>query len=161
MAALSPEVKAFIVQALACFDTPTQIAAQVKQDFGLIVTIQQVSSYDPTKAIAKNLGQKWVDLFNTTRDRFQTEINDIPIANKAYRLRALDRMMTKAEGMRNMALASSLIEQAAKECGDAYSNKHKFEHSGPNGGAMEVMNYTPEHYAAAQKSLEGKLNDLD
>lgn len=130
MAALSPEVKAFIVQALACFDTPTQIASQVKQEFGLDISIQQVSSYDPTKAIAKNLGQKWIDLFNTTRTRFQTELSDIPIANKAYRLRALNRMMTSAEKMRNMALAASLMEQAAKECGDAYTNKQKVEHSG-------------------------------
>lgn len=29
-----------------------------------------------------------------------------------------------------MALAASLMEQAAKECGDAYTNKHKVEHSG-------------------------------
>lgn len=130
MAALSPEVKAFIVQALACFDTPTQIASQVKQEFGLDISIQQVSSYDPTKAIAKNLGQKWIDLFNATRTRFQTELSDIPIANKAYRLRALNRMMTSAEKMRNMALAASLMEQAAKECGDAYTNKQKVEHSG-------------------------------
>jgi len=133
MAALSPEVKAFIVQALACFDTPTQIASQVKQEFGLDISIQQVSSYDPTKAIAKNLGQKWIDLFNATRTRFQTELSDIPIANKAYRLRALNRMMTSAEKMRNMALAASLMEQAAKEVGDAYSNKQKVEHTSPDG----------------------------
>ncbi|HBN1562528.1 DUF2280 domain-containing protein [Enterobacter hormaechei] len=133
MAALSPEVKAFIVQALACFDTPTQIASQVKQEFGLDISIQQVSSYDPTKAIAKNLGQKWIDLFNATRTRFQTELSDIPIANKAYRLRALNRMMTRAEGMKNMALAASLMEQAAKEVGDAYSNKQKVEHTSPDG----------------------------
>lgn len=133
MAALSPEVKAFIVQALACFDTPTQIAEQVKQEFGLTITIQQVSSYDPTKAIAKNLGQKWIDLFNATRSRFQTEISDIPIANKAYRLRMLNRMATKAETMRNLALTASLVEQAAKECGDAYTNRQKIEHTSPDG----------------------------
>lgn len=133
MAALSPEVKAFIVQALACFDTPTQIAEQVKQEFGLTITIQQVSSYDPTKAIAKNLGQKWIDLFNATRSRFQTEISDIPIANKAYRLRMLNRMATKAETMRNLALTASLVEQAAKECGDAYTNRQKVEHTSPDG----------------------------
>lgn len=137
MAALSPEVKAFIVQALACFDTPTQIASQVKQEFGLDISIQQVSSYDPTKAIAKNLGQKWIDLFNATRTRFQNEIADIPIANKAYRLRALDRMMTKAETMRNMALAASLMEQAAKEVGDAYTNKQKLEHTGKDGEPIQ------------------------
>jgi hypothetical protein len=35
--------------------------------------------------------------------------------------------------MRNMALAASLMEQAAKECGDAYSNKQKVEHTSPDG----------------------------
>lgn len=133
MAALKPEVKASIVQALACYDTPSQVVAQVKQEFGLSLTLQQVSSYDPTKAIAKNLGQKWIDLFNATRARFQTEISDIPIANRAYRLRALDRMATRAESIKNIALAAQLMEQAAKEVGDAYSNKQKVEHTSPDG----------------------------
>ncbi|MDP9766949.1 DUF2280 domain-containing protein [Kosakonia cowanii] len=130
MAALKPDVKAFIVQALACFDTPSQVVESVQKEFGISITRQQVESHDPTKASGKGLAQKWVDLFHDTRKRFQTELSDIPIANKAYRLRALDRMMTKAESMRNMALAASLMEQAAKECGDAYTNKQKLEHSG-------------------------------
>ncbi|HIC9437260.1 TPA: DUF2280 domain-containing protein, partial [Yersinia enterocolitica] len=70
---------------------------------------------------------KWIDLFNSTRSRFQTEISDIPIANRAYRLRALDRMATKAESMKNFAMTAQLMEQAAKECGDAYTNKQKIE----------------------------------
>lgn len=130
MAALKPEVRTFIIQELACFDTPSQIVESVQKEFKVQVTRQQVASHDPTKAAGKGLAKKWVDLFNELRDRFLNEISDIPIANKAYRLRALDRMMTKAESMRNMALAASLMEQAAKECGDAYTNKQKVEHSG-------------------------------
>lgn len=42
-------------------------------------------------------------------------------------------MMTRAEGMKNMALAATLMEQAAKEVGDAYSNKQKVEHTSPDG----------------------------
>lgn len=133
MAALKPEVKAFIIQSLACFDTLAIVGEAVQKQFGIKVTPQQVESHDPTKASGKGLAQKWVDLFNTTRTRFQTEITDIPIANKAYRLRTLDRMMTKAENMRNMALAASLMEQAAKEVGDAYTNRQKVEHSSPDG----------------------------
>lgn len=133
MATLKGEVKAFIVQSLACFDTPSQVVELVKKEFGLSITRQQVESHDPTKANGRGLAQKWVELFNDTRKRFQTELSDIPIANKAYRLRALDRMMTKAEGMRNMALAATLMEQAAKEVGDAYSNKQKVEHTSPDG----------------------------
>ncbi|HHZ7657201.1 TPA: DUF2280 domain-containing protein [Klebsiella quasipneumoniae] len=130
MAALKPEIKAFIVQSVACFDTPSQVVESVLKEFGVQITRQQVEQNDPTKISGKGLAKKWVDLFNHTRDRFLNEISDIPIANKAYRLRALDRMMTKAESMRNMALAASLMEQAAKECGDAYTNKQKVEHSG-------------------------------
>lgn len=133
MATLKGEVKAFIVQSLACFDTPSQVVELVKKEFGLSITRQQVESHDPTKANGRGLAQKWVDMFNATRERFQNEISDIPIANKAYRLRALDRMMTRAEGMKNMALAASLMEQAAKEVGDAYSNKQKVEHTSPDG----------------------------
>ncbi len=153
MAALKGEVKAFIVQSLACFDTPSQVVEAVKKEFGLAITRQQVESHDPTKANGKGLAQKWVDMFNTTRDRFLNEISDIPIANKAYRLRALDRMATKTEGMKNFALASQLIEQAAKEVGDAYTNKHKFEHSGPNGGAIETVTMNKDDYKAARREM--------
>ncbi|HAT2747127.1 DUF2280 domain-containing protein [Citrobacter farmeri] len=133
MAALKGEVKAFIVQSLACFDTPSQVVEAVKKEFGITIPRQQVESHDPTKANGRGLAKKWVELFHETRKRFQTELSDIPIANKAYRLRALDRMMTRAEGMKNMALAASLMEQAAKEVGDAYSNKQKVEHTSPDG----------------------------
>lgn len=79
------------------------------------------------------------DLFEDTRKRFREEIADIPIANRAYRLRALGRMAERAEGMRNMALAAQLYEQAAKESGGMYSNKHQLEHSGPGGGPIPTM----------------------
>jgi hypothetical protein len=46
MAALKDDVKAFIVQALACFDKPSQVAASVKEQFRLDVTRQQVESFE-------------------------------------------------------------------------------------------------------------------
>ncbi|MBY5257834.1 DUF2280 domain-containing protein [Citrobacter amalonaticus] len=153
MATLKGEVKAFIVQSLACFDTPSQVVELVKKEFGLSITRQQVESHDPTKANGRGLAQKWVDMFNATRERFQNEISDIPIANKAYRLRLLDRMATRAEGMKNLALTAEIIEQAAKECGDAYTNKHKFEHSGPNGGAIQTITMSKEEYKSARQEM--------
>lgn len=153
MATLKGEVKAFIVQSLACFDTPSQVVELVKKEFGLSITRQQVESHDPTKANGRWLAQKWVDMFNATRERFQNEISDIPIANKAYRLRVLDRMATRAEGMKNLALTAEIIEQAAKECGDAYTNKHKFEHSGPNGGAIQTITMSKEEYKSARQEM--------
>ncbi|HFE6822796.1 TPA: DUF2280 domain-containing protein, partial [Klebsiella pneumoniae] len=155
MAALKPEVRAFIVQELACFDTPSQIVESVQKEFKVQVTRQQVASHDPTKAAGKGLAQKWVDLFNRTRDRFLNEISDIPIANKAYRLRVLQRMSTTAEGMKNLGMTAQLLEQAAKEVGDAYSNKQKVELTGKDGGPLNQVTYTAEDYAKAQQKLEG------
>ncbi|ASG58263.1 DUF2280 domain-containing protein [Klebsiella sp. GG_Kp153] len=161
MAALKPEVRAFIVQELACFDTPSQIVESVQKEFKVQVTRQQVASHDPTKVAGKGLAQKWVDLFNRTRDRFLNEISDIPIANKAYRLRVLQRMSTTAEGMKNLGMTAQLLEQAAKEVGDAYSNKQKVELTGKDGGPLNQVTYTAEDYAKAQQELEGRLEGLD
>ena len=123
MAALKNDVKVFIVQALACFDTPTQVSQAVKQEFDVDVTRQQVEQHDPTKRAGVNLAAKWQTLFHDTRKRFREETADIPIANRAYRLRALGRMAEKAENMKNMALTAQLLEQAAKEVGDVYVNR--------------------------------------
>lgn len=127
MAILTAEVKGFIVQALACFDTPTQVAQAVKQEFNIDVTRQQVAQHDPTKSTGANLAAKWRVLFEDTRKRFREETADIPIANRAYRLRMLDRMASRAEGMKNIAMASQLLEQAAKEVGDVFTNRHQHD----------------------------------
>ncbi|MDM9594757.1 DUF2280 domain-containing protein [Pseudomonas guariconensis] len=123
MAALTSDVKAFIVQALACFDTPTQVSQAVKQEFDIDVTRQQVEQHDPTKRAGANLAAKWRTLFEDTRKRFREETSEIPIANRAFRLRVLGRMAEKAESMKNMALTAQLLEQAAKEVGDVYVNR--------------------------------------
>ncbi|EKO3964616.1 DUF2280 domain-containing protein [Vibrio fluvialis] len=153
MAALNNEVKAFIVQALACYDSLETVSSSVKEQFGLSLTRQQIQSYDPTKAAGKSLSKKWVELFEVTRERFQNEISDIPIANKAYRLRTLDRMAARAETMRNYNLTAQLIEQAAKECGDSYTNKQKHEHSGAGGGPIETLTLSKDEYKQARREM--------
>jgi hypothetical protein len=151
MAVLPTEIKAFIVQGLACFDTPTQVAQAVKQEFNFEVSRQQVAQHDPTKVAGRTLASKWVSLFEDTRKRFRDEVADIPIANKAVRLRALDRMVTKAEGMKNMALAAQLMEQAAKEMGGAYTNRQQVDHTNSDGS----MN-TPTRIEIVAPSMEGQ-----
>lgn len=168
MAALKPEIKAFIVQSVACFDTPSQVVESVLKEFGIQITRQQVEQNDPTKVSGKGLAKKWSDLFNTTRERFLNEISDIPIANKAYRLRVLQRMSTTAENMKNIGMTAQLLEQAAKEVGDAYTNKLKVESTGKNGGPIEHKDMTNEQldealrelgYGRRKNQLEEKLDN--
>lgn len=125
MAALKDEVKRFIVQALACFDTPTQVVLAVKETFGVEVSRQQCEQYDPTKHAGRDLGVKWKAVFEDTRKRFREETAEIPIANRAFRLRTMSRFIEKAESMKNIGLAMQILEQAAKEVGDVYVNRHR------------------------------------
>ena len=130
MAALNTKVKAFIVRGLATYMTPSEVVDAVKQEFdGLEVTRQQVSKYDPDKASGINLSDKWKQLFVKHRKDFNNEIDSIPIANKAYRLTMLDNMVRDAFESKNRPLVAKLLEQAAKEVGEVFTNRHKVNHS--------------------------------
>jgi len=121
MAALNNEIKAFIVQSLACFDSPTQVATAVRDGFGVVVSRQQVETHDPTRKSSKGLAKRWVTLFEDTRSSFREEMVKEPIANRSVRLRALQRMFEEAEARGHVVMAMKLLEQAAKECGDLYT----------------------------------------
>ncbi|MGU3496362.1 DUF2280 domain-containing protein [Xanthobacteraceae bacterium A53D] len=132
-AKLNTEVKSFIVQALACFDTPSVVVASVKREFGLEVSRQLVESHDPTKRAGRDVATRWAELFTATREAFLADTAAIAISHRAVRLRAIQRMAERAESAGNLVVAAQLHEQAAKECGDAYSNRHKHEHTGKDG----------------------------
>lgn len=123
MAALNNEIKAFIVQSLACFDSPSQVATAVKDGFGVVVSRQHVEAHDPTRKSSKGLAKRWVTLFEDTRSGFRSEVVKEPIANRSMRLRALGRMLEEAEARGHLVMAMKLMEQAAKECGDIYISR--------------------------------------
>jgi len=113
MATLREPVKIFIVQSLACFETPQQVADAVKQEFGIEIERQQVSAYDPTKPTGKNLSKKLKDLFTRTREDFKSNIYDIPLANKAVRLNELQKMYV--DWNKNKKMKQSVIKQIKDE----------------------------------------------
>lgn len=135
---LSDEVKTFIVQSLACFDAPSVVVKAVKAEYGLLVSPQQVEAYDPTKRAGRALAPKWREIREATRKTFLEDTATIAVSHRAVRLRALQRMAEGAENVRNYALAAQLLEQAAKECGNAYTNKQRLEHTGKDGAPIET-----------------------
>lgn len=130
---LTDEVKIFIVQRLACWDTPSQVAKSVNDEFGLNLPRQNIHKYDPTVKAGQELSEKLRTIFEETRKAFTEETSAIGIAHKAVRLRALDRMARTAEDRGNILGAAQLIEQAAKEVGGAFTNKHQHELTGKDG----------------------------
>ncbi|HCW18982.1 DUF2280 domain-containing protein [Achromobacter sp.] len=135
MAMLTEAHKRFIVQALACWDSPQEVADAVKAEFGLNVHRSQVAQYDPTKVAGQRLAKKWVDLFEATHQRFREEVAEIPIADQAYRLRQLGKIYERHISRGNVVGAAAVLEQAAKETGGAFTNRR--EHTGAGGGPIE------------------------
>lgn len=126
----SDEVKTRIVQSLACFDSPSVVAKAIKAEFVVEISPQACEAYDPNKVAGKKLSERFRLLFAETRKAFLEDTSQIAISHRAVRLRALQRMAEKAETQGNMVLAANLMEQAAKEVGDSYTNRRELTGKG-------------------------------
>ncbi|WP_298144390.1 DUF2280 domain-containing protein [uncultured Acinetobacter sp.] len=150
MAALKEPVKIFIVQSLACFETPQQVADAVQQRFGIEIDRRQCEGYDPTKFSGRNLSKKLTELFHQTRKDFRENIDDIAIANKAFRLRELQKMYE--DSGRNKRAKQNLLKQAFQETDGRVT---KQEITGANGGPIESINANVplESYKKAREQI--------
>lgn len=127
--------KTFIVQELACFQSYSEVAAGVKEMFGIEIERQQVYSYDPTK---NKVAEKWQKIFDATRKKFLEDVSSIPIANKAFRLNELWKIYQsyKTSKTPNTKAMKETIEQASKESGDHNTNKQNLVVSDPDGKSL-------------------------
>ena len=137
MANLEHEHQVFIVVSLARFKTPQEVADAVKEEFGLEIGRQQVRHYNPAQS--PTLAKMWVSLFKKERKKFLESPEALGIFHKAYRLSRLEEMFDHARKTRNFKFAARLLEQAAKESGDAFSNVVKSEVTGKDGGAVSLV----------------------
>lgn len=152
---LTDDIRAFIVAQLAAYESPGDVAALVRQEYGIEVSRQTCESYDPNKFAGRNLAKKWVALYQKARRDYMERTDDIPTANKAVRLRLLDEAARKAKRSGNHVLMASLLEQIAKEAGDAFSSKRTVAVTNAEGGALAV-----EHTGEVTVAVKGSVADL-
>lgn len=150
MAALKEPVKIFIVQSLACRDTPQDVVESVKQEFDLVITRSQCQAYDPTKYQGRNLNPKYKELFEKTRKDFDAGLVDIPIANKYYRLRQYQKFL---ERTRNLKTGMNILKQAAQDIGGQFTNRQEI--TGKDGGPVETVQsaITKEEFLKARREV--------
>ena len=155
MAALKEPVKIFIVQALACRDTPQEVVDLVKQEYGIQISRSQCQAYDPTKYSGRNLSKKFVELFNKTRADFDAGLIDIPIANKHYRLKQYQKQLER--NAKNTVMSLKILEQAAKDCGGQFTNKQEI--TGAGGGPIQNENTVV--VTATDEQVRQAINELE
>lgn len=126
MAKLTEEQKTFIVRRLACFRTPTEVCEDVEAEFGVKIDRGHVRQYNPEQVATS---EKWRVIFEATREAFIAEVGREGIAHQTFRLRELADLYRRAKLRKNDPLALQILEQAAKEAGGAFTNRHQIDHS--------------------------------
>ncbi len=133
--------KFFVVQKLACYDTPLEVANALKLEFGIEVTPQTMEYYNPTRKAGKALIKRWADLFEQTRaDYLANAQNYIPIANKTVRLGEMQKAYRAHKDRGNWVQALEVLEQVAKEVGEAFTNKREL--TGKDGAPLTIATTT-------------------
>ncbi len=164
MARLKGKHKSFIVRYLACYETPTEVADLVKEEFDIEVSRQQIKFYSPNdRQGGRELSQKWKDLFEMTRKEYLEDAIQHPIAHKGYRIAMLHKPIASADTNKNTEQVRKLLETAAKEIGGQFEandmpalkrdrNKNKFFQQ-INRKIVKVYGTEEEKAELAQKEL--------
>jgi hypothetical protein len=121
MATLNTSHKEYIIKCLACFHAPSEVQSLMERDFGIPVSIQQIVYYDPNKSF--HLAEKWRYLFQEARKKYIDDVVSVPISNKGYRMRQLQRLFDECKKSGNIMLQLQILEQAAKEVGGQFEKE--------------------------------------
>lgn len=133
-AKLRKEHQIFVVVQLATYERPTDVQEALKRDFGVEVSLPAILNYDISNP---DLAVKWRELFTQTRQNFIDDTSLVPIAVRSWRLKQLQKMfdaeLAQPTIMQNKKGMRATLEMAAKESGEAFTNKFKHEHTGKDG----------------------------
>ena len=125
MAALTDAQKLFIVGQLACFRTPTEVAEDLVEEFGIELARQRAHYFDPTRSGGDKVAEKWQKIFWATREEYVDAVARVGIAHQRRRLEVLQDLLYRALEMDDSAgssLALSILRQAAEEVGGRFMN---------------------------------------
>ncbi len=92
-----PDLRIFLVRCNAQFMGPTEIAKRVKEELGVDITPQVAALYNPTKVAGARLSKKFKELFAAERRAFIENLEDLPMAHRANRLRLLNDLALNAK----------------------------------------------------------------
>lgn len=159
MARLNKRVKLYIVRSLAMFDTPTETAKAVQEEFGITVTKQQCEAYDPTKKTGQDLSEDLKTEFYRVRKEINKNLDSIPIANIFYRLQRLQKLIDHPQYKENPILIPNLLQQAAKEIGGLYTNTSKTQLTGADGQSLNPEHVT--HVVATPEQIRQAMDELE
>jgi hypothetical protein len=154
---LNDEARAFVVVQLACYRSLPAIVADVKRIYGVEISEQAVSHYDPTTL--SRSAAKWTDLFHSARKAYLEEVQAEPLAYQRHRLRLLNDVIAANVEKLNTDMRFDASEQirkavetAAKDLGGVFTNVKK--------GSLELTGSVGITVDEQRNKLEDKLREI-
>lgn len=155
MPRLTEPVQEHIVRRLACFRGAAEVQREVKELFGLELSLQRIAVYDPEVPSTKT-PKKWVALWRATRDAYLKAKAEVGIACERWRMEQRQLLYERAGN--NTPLRLQILEQAEKAEGGAFTNRHKLDHSGKvEGGVLVVPIAGADDWDARAKASQAAL----
>ncbi len=121
---LNSEQKAFIITAYARYDGLAEVCRAFKEEYGVDLPKPHALAYNAGGPRYRGAA-KWRELFERERKHFLDNVGHIGIAQKAVRIQRLEALCAIALQRKNVKLAAELMEQAAKEMGEVFTNRRE------------------------------------
>lgn len=163
MARLTQPMREYVVQRLACFAGAARVQREVKELWGIDLSLQAIAYYDPEVPSTKT-PKKWVLLFEATRKAYLEAKAQVGIASERWRMERRQVLYERAEGMGahgNIPLCLDILEQAEKAEGGQYTNRHKVTHDGQlkTTGVLVVPQGSSGDWAQRAREQQKKLEE--
>lgn len=124
---LTDDIRKMIVYQLACFESPSSVQRWLRNEHGIQLDLSSIEYYQSSN--------KWADTFERFRAMYKADLEEVPIANRRYRLDRLQRRLDAIEHQyrrkeRNPYAdpaafdeINKILEQARKETGEILTIK--------------------------------------
>jgi hypothetical protein len=117
MAILTPQQKQFVVEQLAAFGTPSEVAKGLLEQFGVTVPPHVVAAYDPTRRAGQRCPALWKRRFLEAREAMLRG-RPSALASRSVRLQQREKMFRRAIEQEDFVLANRILDSIAREIGD-------------------------------------------
>jgi hypothetical protein len=154
---LPVEAQLWAVTRLACFVPPKQVLKEITEAWGVQVTPQALTYYDPGTAAGQQLRPELRELFEQERKDYLADVTACPAAHQAFRVQELYRLYL-ANREKSPVVAASLLEQLSKETGGLYTNRREL--TGANGGPVQGQQAPPDFSALSIEELQSLASIL-
>jgi hypothetical protein len=120
---LTTQQKVYVVRRLAICDSPAAIRHDLKDVFGVEITLQGVFHYNPEQASRRKPAPWWQALFWETRRAYIAACANVSTMKPTVRVRLREDMVLAARDAGEYRTANALLDSIARDAGGMFADR--------------------------------------